>query len=77
MGLDGLSGVRVKDLTAEQLRQLIRDVVRAELEEFAADPDRGLELRPDVRERLLRQQSQESSYLTAEEVAERLQLKDE
>jgi hypothetical protein len=44
----------VKDLSIEELRALIADVVEETLRDLIGDPDAGLELRPEVRERLLR-----------------------
>jgi hypothetical protein len=44
----------VKDLSIEELRALIADVVEEMLRDLVGDPDAGLELRPEVRERLLR-----------------------
>ena len=43
----------VSRMSAENLRELIEDVVERELLEIVADPDRGLALRPEVRKRLL------------------------
>jgi len=42
------------DLTMEKLRELIGEVVEEKLLELLGDPDAGLEIRDDVRERLLR-----------------------
>jgi hypothetical protein len=44
----------VKDLSVEELRALIVEIVEETLRELVGDPDAGLELRPEVRERLLR-----------------------
>jgi hypothetical protein len=44
----------VKDLSIEELRAIIGDVVEEKLRELLADPDAGLTLRPEVQERLLR-----------------------
>ena len=46
----------VADMTADELRTLVSSVVEEKLIELLGDPDVGLELRDDVRERLLRQQ---------------------
>jgi hypothetical protein len=43
---------RVSDLTVEQLTDLIRFAVDQALEDYFGDPDEGLELRPEVIERL-------------------------
>ena len=44
----------VKDLSIEELRALIAEVVEETLRDLVGDPDAGLELHPEVRERLLR-----------------------
>ncbi len=44
----------VKDLSIEELRALIADVVEEKLRELVGDPDAGLQLRPEIQERLLR-----------------------
>ena len=44
--------VRVADLTIEELRALIKEAVQEELRELWSDPDKGLELRPELEERL-------------------------
>lgn len=45
----------VADLTPAELRELIEAAVDEKLVEFFGDPDEGLELRPEVVERLKRQ----------------------
>lgn len=45
----------VADMTTEELRQLISSTVEEKLVELLGDPDAGLEVREDVRRRLLRQ----------------------
>ena len=45
----------VGDMTAEELRQLISATVEEKLVEILGDPDAGLEVREEVRRRLLRQ----------------------
>ncbi len=44
--------MKLADLTIEQLRDLIREIMDEKLKEFLFDPDYGLELRRDVEERL-------------------------
>ena len=44
----------VKDLSIEQLKALIGEVVEEKFREILTDPDVGLALRPEIRERLLR-----------------------
>ncbi len=43
----------VKDLTIEELKAVIGEVVEEKLRELLVDPDAGLTLRPEVEERLL------------------------
>ena len=40
--------MRVADLTVEELRALIKEAVQEELRELWSDPDKGLELRPEL-----------------------------
>jgi hypothetical protein len=44
----------LKDLSLEELRALVADVVEEKLRELVGDPDAGLEVFPEVRERLLK-----------------------
>lgn len=44
--------VKVAEMTAEQLKMLIRETVRETLQDLFEDPDLGLELRPEFAERL-------------------------
>lgn len=44
----------VKDLTVEELKAVIGEVVEEKLREMLIDPDAGLALRPEIRERLLK-----------------------
>jgi hypothetical protein len=48
----------IKDLSVEELRSLIGEVVEEKLQELLGDPDEGLEVRPEIRERLLNSLSQ-------------------
>ena len=41
-------------MTKEELRQLIEDSIESKLLELLDDPDRGLELKKEIRERLRR-----------------------
>ncbi len=64
----------VKDLSVEELKAVIGEVVEEKLREILADSDWGLTLRPEIRERLLRdlQEPQgESANIPAAEVARR------
>jgi hypothetical protein len=44
----------VKDLSVEELKAVIAEVVEEKLREVLSDPDAGLAFRPEVRERLLK-----------------------
>lgn len=44
----------VKDLSIEELRFLVQDAVEQALLELLGDPDRGLELRGEIRDKLSR-----------------------
>lgn len=46
--------MKVSELTAEELKALIKEAVAEALEEMLGDPDCGLELREEVKERLCR-----------------------
>ncbi len=45
--------MKVADLTVEELKNLIREVVDEKFRELIFDPDYGLELREEVEERLI------------------------
>jgi hypothetical protein len=67
----------VRELSVEELRTLIGEVVEEKLREMLGDPDEGLSLRPDVRERLvktLNQPKESRQTVSAPEVARRLGL---
>ena len=64
----------VKDLTIEELKAVIGEVVEEKLRELLTDPDAGLELRPEVQGRLrkdLQEPQPESENIPAAEVARR------
>jgi hypothetical protein len=44
--------MKVKELTVEELKALIEETIEEKLEEVIGDPDLGLELREEVKERL-------------------------
>ena len=46
--------MKVKELSVEQLKALIQEAVEEKLQEVLGDPDQGLELKEDVKERLRR-----------------------
>ena len=67
--------MRVKDLSSEELAALIQEAVVEALLELLGDPDQGLELREDLRERLkhsLKRVRQGERGLAAQEVAKRI-----
>lgn len=45
--------MQVKDMTVEQLQDLIRHTVEQCLEEYFGDPDEGLNIRSEVKQQLL------------------------
>ena len=64
----------VKDLSVEELRAVINEVVEEKLREILSDPDAGLAIRPEVRDRLtrdLREPEQEGENTPAAELARR------
>ena len=67
----------VKDLTIEEFKALVGEVVEEKLRELLTDPDAGLSLRPEIEARL-RQQLQnpqlDGEGIPAAEVARRLGL---
>jgi hypothetical protein len=44
--------LKITELTVEQLRDLIQEAIEEKLEELIGDPDAGLELREDFKEKL-------------------------
>ena len=44
--------IRVAEMTADQLKVLIRETVKETLQDLFTDPDLGLALRPEFEERL-------------------------
>lgn len=44
--------MKVKELSVEQLIALIQEAVEEKLQEILGDPDQGLELKEDIKERL-------------------------
>jgi len=67
----------VKDMSEEELRQLVGELVEEKLRDLLGDPDEGLSLRPEIRERLLKslnQPAESRQSTSAAEVARRLGL---
>ena len=68
----------VADLSVDEFKSVIREVVRQTLAEMLADPDSGLDLREDIK-KILRDsvssyQAGEIETSSAEQVAEKLGL---
>lgn len=69
--------MRVKDLSSEELKALVQEAVEEALLELLGDPDRGLELKEEVKERLRRslERAQRGERgIPAEEVARKVGL---
>lgn len=66
--------MKVKDLSREELRTLVKDAVEDALVGLFGDPDYGLELRPEVIDRLQHslKQVKGEERIPAEEVAKRV-----
>lgn len=69
----GIGLMRVADLTVDELRALIREVVHEQLRDLLADPDKGLELTDEIRTRLQFSLTA-SDRIPFEEVRNRLDL---
>lgn len=66
--------MRVADLTSDELKALIKEAVREEIEELIEDPDKGLELADEfVAE--LKASIASREKIPVEEVAKKLDLK--
>lgn len=65
--------MKAVDLTVEELRALIREVVQEELQDLVVDPDKGLELTDDIQARL-RLSLGSSNRIPFEDVKNRLNL---
>ncbi len=69
--------MQIKDLTLDEFKTLIRETVVETLEEYLDDPDKGLELREEVKSRLgesLDRTKAGKRGIPAEEVAKKLGL---
>jgi len=44
--------MKVKELTVEQFKNLVQEAIEEKLAEIIGDPDLGLELREEIKERL-------------------------
>ena len=70
--------MQVKDMTTDDLKALIRETVAEILEEYLDDPDRGLEIRAEVKQRLIESRQRRQAGvrgIPAEEVAKKLGFK--
>jgi hypothetical protein len=66
----------VGQMTRDELKELIDASVEEKLAEILGDPDEGLELRPEIRERIIRQRQEYAAGKrgrTLEHVEERLE----
>jgi hypothetical protein len=69
--------MQVKDLTVEELKQLIQETVTETLEAMLSDPDAGQELQPAVKQALvdsLQRTQAGDRGIAADEVAKKLGL---
>ena len=67
---------RVSDLSVDELRILIQEVVRQTLKDVFRDPDDGLELREDFKSEMqasLKTSQADGNLLSAESVASQLE----
>ena len=63
--------MKVTELSVEQLRALIEDMIEEKLQEYLGDPDEGLELREEIIQRLKAHQTSRKSRIPMQQVAER------
>ncbi|MFB2835165.1 hypothetical protein [Floridanema evergladense] len=69
--------MQVKDMTVEQLSDLIRHIVEQCLDEYFGDPDEGKEIKEEVRQQLLEQMKRKEAGergIPLEEVVKQLGL---
>jgi hypothetical protein len=66
--------VNLQDLTAEQLKELVKGLVDDRLRELLGDPDLGMPMGEALRERL-KQSLAAGVRITGDEVAEKLGLR--
>jgi hypothetical protein len=65
--------MKVSDITIEELRNLLREVVDEKFRELLFDPDYGLELREEIEDRLTASLASKER-IPFEEVKKRLEL---
>ena len=46
--------MQISDMTVDEFKALIRETVQETLEEFFVDPDEGLEVREEVKQKLVK-----------------------
>jgi hypothetical protein len=68
--------MQISDITLDKLRALIWETVQETLEQFFADPDKGLEVREEVQQKLIESfhRIQAERGIPAEEAYKRLEL---
>jgi hypothetical protein len=66
----GNMAANVGQLSTDELREIIGSVVEQKLKEILGDPDNGLEIRADVRDRLVRQKKSVARGERGEELEE-------
>jgi len=66
----GSMAANVGQLSTDELKEIIGSVVEQKLKEILGDPDEGLEIRADVRDRLLRQKKAVANGERGEELEE-------
>jgi hypothetical protein len=65
--------LKIADLTTEELKSIIREVMEEKFKEFLVDPDYGLELREEIEKRLTDSLTSKER-ISLEEVKKRLGL---
>jgi len=72
-----MNQTKVADLTIDEFRRLIQEVVTQTMSDLLKDPDRDLDLNPDIEMRLresLAEYKTDSSLTDAQSVADKLGL---
>lgn len=72
--------MQVKDMTVEQLSDLIRHIVEQCLDEYFGDPDEGKEIKAEVKQQLIEQMQRREAGergIAAEEAYQKLGLQGE
>jgi hypothetical protein len=62
--------MQVKDLTTDELKNLIKETVAEVLQELLPDPDKDKELKPEVKQQLLEIQQRRASGIRGISAAE-------